>query len=169
MDLTFDAPDRFIAGTIGQPGQRTFVIQVRQDSTLVSVIAEKQQVQVLAERLGVLLEGIGELGEVAVPLPTTKVIDSGPLDAPLEPAFRIGEIAISWDRHDHEIVIDLIDLEKEQQVGVRLDLGKTRDFITRAEQVVAAGRPPCPFCAQPVEPSGHICPRSNGYRAALFT
>ena len=40
----------------------------------------------------------------------------------------------------------------------------TREFIARAKRVVDAGRPPCPFCGQPLDPSGHLCPRHNGYR-----
>ena len=39
-----------------------------------------------------------------------------------------------------------------------------RAFAERARTVVAAGRPPCPFCSQPLDPQGHICPRANGYR-----
>ena len=37
-------------------------------------------------------------------------------------------------------------------------------FARRAKALVAAGRPPCPFCLQPLDPTGHICPRANGYR-----
>ena len=39
-----------------------------------------------------------------------------------------------------------------------------RAFAKRALAVVSAGRPPCPFCANPLDPDGHVCPRANGYR-----
>ncbi|HEY5033265.1 MAG TPA: DUF3090 family protein, partial [Actinomycetes bacterium] len=39
-----------------------------------------------------------------------------------------------------------------------------RAFAQRAAAVVGAGRPPCPFCGLPLDPTGHLCPRQNGYR-----
>ena len=52
---------------------------------------------------------------------------------------------------------------------VKITASYAREFVTRAQALVAAGRPPCPFCLQPIEPTGHICPRANGYRRALFS
>jgi uncharacterized repeat protein (TIGR03847 family) len=46
---------------------------------------------------------------------------------------------------------------------VRLTPQAARVFIERARRVVAAGRPPCPLCGQPLDPAGHLCPRHNGY------
>jgi uncharacterized repeat protein (TIGR03847 family) len=37
-----------------------------------------------------------------------------------------------------------------------------RSFVERAQRVVASGRPPCPLCGQPLDPTGHLCPRRNG-------
>jgi uncharacterized repeat protein (TIGR03847 family) len=52
---------------------------------------------------------------------------------------------------------------------VKITPSYARDFVARAQVLVAAGRPPCPFCLQPLDPAGHICPRANGYRRALFS
>jgi uncharacterized repeat protein (TIGR03847 family) len=41
---------------------------------------------------------------------------------------------------------------------------QARAFARRCARVVSAGRPACPFCGQPLDPTGHICPRANGYR-----
>ncbi len=54
----FRTPDRFIAGTVGQPGNRTFYLQAVQDKRVVSVLCEKQQVAMLAERVGALLRDL---------------------------------------------------------------------------------------------------------------
>src|SRR5262245_38960139 len=51
----FRTPDRFVAGTIGQPGNRTFYLQAVHDKRVISVVLEKQQVAVLAERIAALL------------------------------------------------------------------------------------------------------------------
>ncbi|MGB0098675.1 MAG: DUF3090 family protein, partial [Nocardioides sp.] len=54
----FDPPDRFVAGTVGPPGQRTFFLQARRGPRLVSVALEKQQVEALAERIDELLDEV---------------------------------------------------------------------------------------------------------------
>jgi uncharacterized repeat protein (TIGR03847 family) len=58
--FSFDPPDRFVCGTVGQPGQRTFFLQATKGGQVVSVALEKQQVAVLAERLAVLLLNLRE-------------------------------------------------------------------------------------------------------------
>jgi uncharacterized repeat protein (TIGR03847 family) len=44
---------------------------------------------------------------------------------------------------------------------VRVEPARARDFIRRAAALVAAGRPACPFCGQPLEATGHFCPKTN--------
>ena len=48
---TFENPDRFVAGAIGQPGSRTFSLQAREGTRVINVTLEKVQVALLAERL----------------------------------------------------------------------------------------------------------------------
>ena len=92
----FDPPDRFVTGTVGEPGQRTFFLQARKASQVVSVVLEKVQVQVLAERLYQLLDELEERGvtDVAAEAPAT---DTGPLDEPLVEAFRATTLTLGWD------------------------------------------------------------------------
>ena len=56
----------------------------------------------------------------------------------------------------------------QEALTVRLAPADARQFVARSRSLVQAGRPACPFCAQPINPTGHICPRSNGYRKPLF-
>ena len=142
--LLFDQPERFVAGTVGQPGERQFFLQARDGAHVVSVALEKSQVQVLAERVDSLLDEVVRRTGGEAPVPATAPLgsdDLDPLDQPLTEEFRVGAMALGWN-------------------------GDTaaRAFVKRALAVVSAGRPPCPFCTQPLEPSGHICPRANGYR-----
>lgn len=92
----FDPPDRFVAGTIGEPGQRTFFLQARKASQVVSVALEKVQVQVLAERLDQLLDELEERGVTEATLPDATT-DSAPLDEPLIEAFRATTLTLGWD------------------------------------------------------------------------
>ena len=178
----FENPDRFVAGTIGQPGSRTFYLQARDGKRIVSVLLEKVQVTLLAERLTQLLTEVRERGADVPEEPAPADVDSAPLDEPINEVFRVGTMAIVWDGEDETIVVEAraIDEEAEaEEVGeevedeeedddsdvVRVQLGPRRAlaFAQRALEVVAAGRPPCPFCGQPLNPEGHICARRNGF------
>ncbi|MEP6815954.1 MAG: DUF3090 family protein [Marmoricola sp.] len=193
----FDPPERFVAGTVGQPGQRTFFVQARAGVRVTSVALEKQQVQILAREVDELLDKLIEAGETRVTVPAVTPVDladNEPLDSPIEEEFRAGTITLSWDADDERVVIevfaiaeadaevetevdlgDLGDLggeqvgetlvpEPEEMLLVRLHAGQARAFCSRAASVVEAGREPCPFCGGPIDPTGHLCPRANGFR-----
>jgi hypothetical protein len=34
-------------------------------------------------------------------------------------------------------------------------------LCSHTESIVAAGRPACQWCGNPIDPDGHICPRMN--------
>ncbi|PWK87362.1 putative repeat protein (TIGR03847 family) [Lentzea atacamensis] len=176
----FRAPDRFVAGTVGQPGDRTFYLQASEQSRLISVALEKQQVQVLAERIGSLLEEVHRRFGTDVPddAPPDD-LDTEPLDVPVEEEFRVGTMGLGWDAESKAVVIELLAISEEEvdeavvlddteegpdAVRVFLSPSAARAFAERADRVVNAGRKPCPLCAEPLDPDGHICPRQNGYR-----
>jgi uncharacterized repeat protein (TIGR03847 family) len=175
-----DPVERFVVGTVGIPGERTFFVQARTGSLLTSVVLEKQQVAVLADRVSDLLADLGERFDLPVPEPGPPDLD--PLEVPLVEEFRVGAIAFGWDPATEQMLFELhgtyddeqpdptdpTDLADEDDgppvLRVRARVGQVVDFVDRARRVVAAGRPPCPFCQQPLDPRGHICPRANGYR-----
>jgi uncharacterized repeat protein (TIGR03847 family) len=185
----YDSPDRFVAGTVGQPGERTFFLQAREGSRITTVACEKQQVSVLAEHLDRVLNEVHKrsLSGAEVPPASTTAKDTDPLDAPITEEFRVGTMTIAWDPTIRRIVIELfsnVDVEEEEDEDrsaetaaaaddeidadevfvVKITASYARDFVARAQALVAAGRPACPFCLQPIDPHGHICPRANGYR-----
>jgi len=188
----FDPPERFIAGTVGEPGHRTFFLQAREGARVVSVALEKQQVEILGERIDELLDELMTVGGVASMIPAitpVEQVDNGPLEQPIVEEFRAGTITLSWDADDERVVVevfpvvevaipieadedDLVDLpidepEPEELFVVRLTPAQARIFATRAASVVSAGRPSCQFCGGPVDPGGHLCPRANGFRRNL--
>ena len=94
----FQSPDRFVVGTIGMPGERTFFLQARSGNQVTSVVVEKQQVIVLAERLDQLLDEVRDTRSPDVPIPDTgSESDAQPLDVPLIEEFRVGAMALGWD------------------------------------------------------------------------
>jgi len=173
----FRSPERFLAGTIGQPGEREFFLQVVDGRRVLSVSCEKQQVAVLADRLGSLITEVARrFGAQAEP--ESSATGELTLSTPVDAEFRVGTMGLAWDGEGAQVIVELLALS-EEEVGedivledredgpdalrVFLSLAAARDFAKHAEQVVAAGRPPCPLCSNPLDPEGHICPRLNGY------
>jgi uncharacterized repeat protein (TIGR03847 family) len=178
----FEPPERFVAGTVGPPGERTFFLQARGGGRLVSVALEKVQVALLAEKLDELLTEAHRRFGVELPEPVVASTDNEPLDTPLDEEFRVGTLGLAFDVDTATVVIEAVavgETEEEEEeedeedetanadrdrLRVRLTPQATRAFIDRARKVVASGRPPCPLCGQPLDVSGHLCPRHNGYR-----
>jgi uncharacterized repeat protein (TIGR03847 family) len=194
----FEQPDRFVAGTVGEPGQRTFFLQAREGTRITSVALEKQQVSVLAERVDLLLDEALRRsgGDVTIPaVAPVGVGDQEPLDLPIVEEFRVGTITLSWDSDEGRVVIELfpvtdetvvmqsfdededasgdtpdedveieVEVEASEVLVVKLEPAYARAFVRRAMSVVSAGRAPCQFCGNPIDPDGHLCPRANGFR-----
>ena len=196
----FEQPDRFVAGTVGEPGQRTFFLQAREGTRITSVALEKQQVSVLAERVDLLLDEALRRsgGDVAIPaVAPIGVGDQEPLDMPIVEEFWVGTITLSWDSDEGRVVIELfpvtdetvvmqsydeegdgtpgesggddeveieVEVEASEVLVVKLEPAYARAFVRRAMSVVSAGRAPCQFCGNPIDPDGHLCPRANGFR-----
>jgi uncharacterized repeat protein (TIGR03847 family) len=191
----FEPPERFVAGTVGTPGERTFFLQARGNGRTVSVALEKVQVSLLAEKLEELLTEAQRRFGVDLP-DGIATSDNEPLETPVDEEFRVGTLGLAYDVDTATVVIEAIaageaDLEEDEleaaaaeveaetveeeddedeepdddldRLRVRLTPAATREFIDRARRVVAAGRPPCPLCGQPLDPRGHLCPRHNGY------
>ena len=174
----FDPAERFVAGTVGVPGERTFFLQARKGSRLLSVSLEKAQVAALADRIEQILREVRN----SEPLTLFERVerDDQPLESPIDEEFRVGVIGIAYlsDRKMVEIDLQaiadsqspedeelLMELSESQDIlRVLIPLGYAESFTKRAIAVVGAGRAPCPFCGGPIDPGGHLCPRSNGYR-----
>ncbi len=181
--IDYDPPQRFVAGTVGTPGQRQFFLQASGNGRVTSVSLEKAQVSILADRVNDLLDDYA--GGAAAEQAAAEHTDLAPLETPIEEEFRVGTMGLSWDPNRSVVIIechaagDAFDDPDElaesaerdpatdpTQLVLRISLAPAvaRAFARRTSKVVRAGRPPCPFCAGPLDPAGHICPRSNGYR-----
>ncbi|MRJ78298.1 DUF3090 family protein [Aeromicrobium sp. SMF47] len=179
----FDWPDRFVVGTVGEPGARTFFLQARAGKRVVSVGIEKEQAAALAEKIEEVLDGLmAEDGNpFSVPaLTPAALVDNDPLEQPVEEEFRAGAMSLGWDPTTAQIVIeafpilvvdaeeletiDLAEVEPEEVLVVRIPVGSARAFSKRTREVVGAGRPICPLCSLPMDSEEHVCELPEGFR-----
>jgi uncharacterized repeat protein (TIGR03847 family) len=157
-------PVRFTTGAIGPPGERVFYLQGMQGSDVVSLRLEKQQVAALAQYLR------GALSDLPV-IEADDVPTEMGLIEPVIAEWVVGTMAVAYEQGEDRIVLQADELVDEEagEVGAharfRLTRGQALAFCDHAESVVAAGRPPCPICGRPLDPDGHVCPRSNGHVA----
>ncbi|MGB5953393.1 MAG: DUF3090 domain-containing protein [Ornithinimicrobium sp.] len=182
--IDFDPPERFIAEAVGPPGGRTFFLQAIAGSRVMTVSVEKEQVRLLGESLSELLDEMapapeGPEGQGSAHLKP----DTGPLHTPIEEDFRARALTLAWDpdrrtatveanEHDPDTAADSdagdsdsgADPLSSGAIRVVLDVPMARGFAQRCAAAVEGGRPSCPFCGGPLDPSGHICPRANGYK-----
>ncbi len=167
MSFLFNSVERFVAGTVGQPGDRAFFLQARDGNRLVTVAIEKLQVAALTERLEIMINSFRK-SDVSIQLLSNE-IDDGPLELPIESEFEVGSISISWDDSRRLMSIELLEIATEEietlnSLKVQLSISMCNAFIKRSKALIGAGRLPCPFCGMPIDPQGHLCPRANGYR-----
>jgi len=180
--LEFDPPERFVAGTVGPPGQRTFFLQASAGPRLTSVSLEKQQVSTLADRVTDLLDDFAD--HEAADAVADAGEDVAPLSTPIEDEFRVGTMSLGWDVERSVVILECHDAQDDLEVDdegeptlepehpsefdtilrVVIEPAQARAFARRCVKLVSAGRPPCPFCGGPLDPTGHVCPRANGYK-----
>jgi uncharacterized repeat protein (TIGR03847 family) len=158
-------------GTVGEPGKRTFYIQARQGSELVTLKVEKQQVAALAQFLAEILSDLPAAEEV----PSEETL---PLAEPVEAEWAVGGLQIAYDTSADRIVLVAEELGGDGEDDARTDppsedRGTARLGLSRGQaaaivrcgwDLVNAGRPRCNLCGHPMDPEGHSCPRTNGHR-----
>ncbi|HUC38482.1 MAG TPA: DUF3090 family protein [Acidimicrobiales bacterium] len=151
--------ERFTVGTEGPVGRRVFLLQCRASEAVLTLKLEKQQVSVLAEYLDRLLADL----ETPEQLPVAP-----DLEEPTEPHWAVGTLGVTYDEALDRVVLVAEELVGEDEDGDMARFMVTREqaaaFAARATTLVEAGRPPCPLCGGPIDPSGHQCPRTNGHR-----
>ena len=155
----YAAVSRITAGAIGEPGKRAFFLQLRAGSALVSLAVEKEQLRVLAARLE-------EVFTEVSPPPAAKMPEMA-LEEPVEPAWRVGLISLSYDEASQDFEISLVELVEEGEDPATGHFHATvvqmQALAQHALELVAAGRPPCPMCGGPIDHDGGVCPRLNGH------
>jgi uncharacterized repeat protein (TIGR03847 family) len=173
----FAWPDRVVVGTIGLPGARTFYLQVRAGTQIVSIALEKQQSALLAEKIEEILDQLITVEGNPFSVPTStpiELVDNDQLDA-VQEQFRTGAMTLGWDPTTAQVVIEaypITDVDADdndesldedganepEMLLVRMPVGTARAFAKRTREIVGAGRPTCSLCGYPIDADGHICP-----------
>lgn len=163
-EFIFEFPIRFVVGTVGLPGDRTFYIQISSQVETIYIRLEKNQAAVIANQLESFLEDNFQAdfdhGKRETPS------DLAPLNLPISEQYDL--IGVGFLLNEDIVQIDFTvsgqDANENIDIRVRLHGDLVKDFCARTRNVVAAGRATCPFCLLPLDITGHICSRSNGYR-----
>ena len=166
--------DRITADAVGEPGDRTFYLQARAGGDVVTVIVEKQQVQLLAASV------LELLGDVVGDEHVTDDAEMG-LEEPLDARWRAGRLSLAFDG-DRDLFLleieefrpDLEELdpddptspvpdEEAETIRVWASAAQMLSLSRHGAAVAARGRPTCQFCGNPIDPEGHACPAMNGH------
>jgi uncharacterized repeat protein (TIGR03847 family) len=169
--IELDDVDGLGAGAVGEPGQRAFYIQARTEHTQLTVLVEKQQVEMLANEAVAFLDHLAdEYPELPIDVPILQT----QLREPTVPLFRARLIGLGFDTERELVLLELREHGEDDEAtpeGPGDDEGYVaRIYATRAQvramaargvEAVSGGRPPCPLCEMPMDPAGHQCPRWN--------
>lgn len=164
--MELDPVDRITVGAIGEPGERTFFLQARRGADLVTIVVEKQQLQLLAATVVDMLSRLGT--DVSSEVDEAEM----ELEQPLVPGWRAGRIAVGYEEERDLFMLEAEEAEEDEEEEEEAEVGAQARFWATPEQmlalarhgiaVAAAGRPTCEFCGNPIDPEGHICPAMNG-------
>lgn len=156
----FPSADYVAIGAIGEPGKRVFLIQMRYLDDLVTVKVEKAQVVALVSHLGELIKELPRPGHLDEP---------SPILVPYEIAWVVGAIGIAYDESTDQIHLHFEELATDDAEPSSLQVGLSKEqsavIAIQGTRLIEAGRPPCPLCGYPLDPNGHVCPRTNGHTA----
>lgn len=159
-----DPVEQIAVAAVGEPGQRQFFLLASGLGRTLTLTCEKSQIQALLLRLTQMMEAQGVEALEA----------SGPATAlqPGEPEWQVAEMGLGY--HEARKMFVLVASQgaagegepSEDAPSVRFWLShdQVAAFSKQAQSVLAAGRPLCPRCGLPMDPSGHPCPVLNGAR-----
>jgi len=166
MTQLYEQPERFTAGTVGEPGQRVFYVQVSEQGATVTLRLEKTQVGALAQYLAELLADLPAVDDA-------EVAGDLELQEPVVPEWVVGGIGVAFDESRDRMLVTFQELVAEQEdddaeesgdaVSVLATRAQCMAFVRRAAELLSAGRPPCPLCGRPLDPEGHTCIKTNGH------
>jgi uncharacterized repeat protein (TIGR03847 family) len=156
-------PAWIVVGTIGEPGEREFYLQIGTPSKTISFALEKAQAASLSEKIFQIARELGVSRKNLIP-------ESRSLELPVDSEFVIGIISLQWDGTNRRLIFELESAtenpnsDESEKFRFQIQIESAIRFALATMLVVQAGRAPCIFCGGPINREGHLCPRSNGYR-----
>lgn len=150
----------FVGAAIGEPGRRTFYLEVVAGGLSRWYLCEKTQIEALARRA---LEVLAEAHVVADPEAVEQIFGRAVLGAEQEPEFRVGTMALRYSADGELIAIELVSVDEDDGVSFQVAPEQLQAMALRGLEVVGKGRPICERCRLPKDPDGHQCPSTNGH------
>lgn len=167
----FNPASRVAVGAVGQPGQRTFLLQASQGFRTISLKLEKQQVYALALGIDKVIEEMEERELLLIPATEEPPDTALDLELPIEPILIVEQLGLGYDRASHMMLLVAQEMSAKADappalVRIYATPAQMRALSRHAKDIVAHGRPLCPLCGEPMDPEGHFCPRGNGHTKA---
>lgn len=156
-------PSWIVIGTVGEPGEREFFLQLGESPKTTSFALEKAQAASLSEKIFQIARELGVSRKNLLP-------ESRSLEMPVDPEFVVGLISLQWDGANRKLIFELASAtensnsDDSEKFRFQIQIESAIRFALATMLVVQAGRAPCIFCGGPMNREGHLCPRSNGYR-----
>ncbi len=162
----FGKVDTLEAEAIGEPGQRTFRLRIRNQSDAAAIWLEKEQLAALSLAIRQILAQLSG-GKMTEPRPPTALSPDFPSDLSVD--FKVGRLGLGYDDSEGTLSLFAYEVAEGQEEDsppffiCRASQEQSRAFCDMADAAVMAGRPICPLCGGPIDREGHVCPRSNGH------
>ena len=173
INIELQMVNHITVGTVGAPGNRTFLLQASDALDTVTLKMEKEQTRALAHAANELLENLNDQYPDEAPSLSYPLSTDLALREPTDPLFAIGQIGLGYDRNRDMIVLAVQELlldESEEPSTARFWITRSQaQALSRyALEVIEQGRPICPLCGRPMELGKICCPRVNGHYKALL-
>ena len=168
-EIIFNPVDHITADAIGAPGKRVFYLQAKKREHTLSLLIEKYQLQSMATGIG---QFMSELADMYPDLPEAAADyeeQAMRILPPVDPLFRVGDLGLSYHADEDKVVLVIREMpsdskKSEETASVQLYCTRSqlKALASWSLEVIKRGRRICPYCGQPEDPSGHICPKKNG-------
>jgi uncharacterized repeat protein (TIGR03847 family) len=171
QEIDINPVDWITIDAIGQPGERTFYIQAKKEDQTMTILVDKLQVQTLCVGAEQFLQEIVQKFANLKPSSADYVEEKMHIQPPVDPFFRAGEIGLSYDSEEDRAILVIREILTDQ--ASEEEINEVHFWCSRAQlaavsrwgiEVASRGRPVCPQCGEPMDPSGHLCPKKNGHK-----
>ena len=163
----FGALTRVEPVSFGEPGRRTFKLDLHAGPAFCSLWLEKEQLFQLGVYLRDYVGGLSAEEKERASEPQEPSWRGG--EASLD--FKAGQMFLSHDKESNSFYLQAHERETDEErpegeaesVSFWITLNQATALSEESLRICAAGRPNCFLCGQPVNPEGHVCPRANGH------
>ncbi len=168
FEIEIKTVDHITTDAIGPKGQRVFYLQAIGEGQVITLIAEKFQIQSLAVGVEQFLVEVSSRFPELPEASSAYVEEHMHIQPPVDPLFRIADIGLGYSADEDKVILvvhELLPEDSEEEPAI-VRLWCSRDQLRALAhwgiEIASRGRPICPQCGQPMEDEGHFCVKKNG-------